>query len=45
MTLRDHITTEQAWAHRILDDVRAGLLIHWATVAKALRVLGEPVDA
>ena len=30
MTLRDNLTPEQAWAHAVLDDVRA-----------ALRVLGD----
>ena len=44
MTLRDNLTPEQAWAHAVLDDVRAGLYHGDSAVTWALRVLGEPVD-
>lgn len=46
MTLRDHLTPAKAWAHGVLDDVRAGLGVHSETnIRAALRVLGEPVNA
>jgi hypothetical protein len=43
--LRDHVTPMQQRAHRILDEVRAGVQ-HGATAINwALAVLGEPVEA
>lgn len=41
MTLRDHLTPDQAWAHAVLDDVRDGLLTLDRDVRRALRILGE----
>ena len=41
MTLRDNLTTEQAWAHAVLDDVRDGFAHSHQDVRAALRILGE----
>ena len=46
MSRRDNLTPAKAWAHSVLDDVRAGLGVHSdVTIRAALRVLGEPVNA
>jgi chromosome condensin MukBEF MukE localization factor len=44
MTLREHCTPDQLAAHAFLDDVRAGLDVHYQTIVHALRVLGEPAN-
>lgn len=41
MTLRDHLTQQQAWAHAILDDVREGIPTLDRDVRAALRILGD----
>ena len=44
MSQRDNLTPAKAWAHGVLDDVRAGLDAHSdTTIRAALRALGEPV--
>lgn len=46
MSQRDNLTPAKAWAHGVLDDVRAGLDAHSdTTIRAALRALGEPVEA
>ena len=46
MSQRNNLTPAKAWAHGVLDDVRAGLGVHSdVTIRAALRVLGEPVNA
>ncbi len=41
MTLRDNLTESKAWAHAVLDDVRAGLPRSETSVIAALRTLGD----
>lgn len=46
MNFRENLTPPKAWAHSVLDDIRAGLDAHSdTTIRAALRALGEPVDA
>ena len=44
MTLRSQDAQKQA-AHRVLDEVRAGIFHHPVVVSRALAILGEPVGA
>lgn len=41
MTLRDNLTQAKAWAHGVLDDVRAGFPVHSRDIRRALCVLGD----
>ena len=41
MTLRENLTSEQRWAHAVLDDVRDGLAHSHRDVRAALRILGD----
>ena len=41
MSLRDNLTTDKAWAHSVLDDVRDGLPTLDQDVRVALRILGD----
>lgn len=41
MTLREHLTERQRWAHAVLDDVRDGLAHSTKDVRAALRILGD----
>lgn len=41
MTLRENLSESKAWAHAVLDDVRAGLHRSEASVIAALRILGD----
>ena len=43
MTLRTNDPDKQA-AHRLLDEVRAGIKHHPILIAQALAILGEPVE-
>lgn len=45
MTLRDNLDEFKAWAHAVLDGVRAGIPCPDLHIAMALRILVEPVDA
>lgn len=45
MTLRDTKSQRKLQAHRLLDEVRAGIQHDAKAVAWALAVLGEPVGA
>lgn len=44
MTLREHISPQQAWAHDVLDDVRDGFHQSARDIRRALQILGEPVS-
>lgn len=41
MTLRDNLTQAKAWAHGVLDDVRAGHAVSAWDIQRALRILGD----
>lgn len=41
MTLRDHLTPDKQWAHRILDLVKAGLPVRQKDIYIALATLGD----
>ncbi len=40
-TMRESLTTDQAWAHAVLDDVRNGEPALNRDVTRALRILGD----
>lgn len=42
-TLRD-TNQIKSWAHRVLDEVRAGMYHDMQTINQALMILGEPVN-
>lgn len=44
MTLRTN-DPEKLAAHRLLDEVRAGIKHHQILIAQALATLGEPLEA
>lgn len=39
--MRENLTPEQTWAHRVLDEVQSGSPMLDRDVQKALRILGD----